>query len=180
MEFDDVIVSRKSIRAYKSQKIDDELINYVLNCARLAPSWANRQSWHFIVVKNKDIILRLSKTSLINRWLKDAPVIIVACGDPDRSGKNNGIPYFIVDVSIAMEHLVLAAASKGLGTCWIAGFNEKKVKEILEIPENIRVIALTPLGYPLGKKKLFGEMVKIVIRSNKRKNIDEIVHLEKW
>jgi nitroreductase len=79
-----------------------------------------------------------------------------------------------------LEHLVLAATDKGLGTCWIGGFNEKKVKEILEIPENIRVVALTPLGYPAEKKHLAGKLGKIVIQSNKRKNLDKMIHINKW
>jgi nitroreductase len=180
MEFESVIKSRESIRDFSDKKIEDEKINFVLECARLAPSWTNKQCWQFIVVKDKKIIKDLSKTSIINRWLKNVPVIIVACGDPKQSGFRNGIDYFIVDVSIALEHLVLAATDKGLGTCWIGGFNEKKVKEILEIPENIRVVALTPLGYPAEKKRFAGKLGKIVIQSKKRKSLDKIIHENIW
>ena len=180
MEFESVIKSRESIRDFSDKKVEDEKINFVLECARLAPSWTNKQCWQFIVVKDKKIIKVLSKTSIINRWLKNVPVIIVTCGNPKQSGFRNGIDYFIVDVSIALEHLVLAATDKGLGTCWIGGFNEKKVKEILEIPKKIRVVALTPLGYPAEKKRLVGELGKTVIQSNKRKNLEKIVHINKW
>lgn len=180
MEFESVIKSRESIRDYADKKVEDEKINFVLECARLAPSWTNKQCWQFIVVKDKKIIKDLSKTSIINRWLKNVPVIIVACGDPKQSGFRNDIYYFIVDVSIALEHLVLAATDKGLGTCWIGGFNEKKVKEILEIPESIRVVALTPFGYPAEKKSFIGKLAKVVTQSKKRKSFDKIIHINKW
>ena len=180
MEFESVIKTRKSIRDYSDKPVEDEKIDFLLDCARLAPSWANRQCWYFIVVKDKKSIEELSKTSIINRWLKNVPVIIVACGDPRHSGSRNDINYFIVYVSIALEHLVLAATDKGLGTCWIAGFNEKKVKEILLIPGNIRVVALTPLGYPAGKNSFVGKLFKVVTQSKKRKSLDKIVHENKW
>ena len=180
MEFESVVKTRKSIRDYSDKEVEDEKINFVLESARLAPSWANKQCWHFIIVKDKKIIEDLSKTSIINRWLKNAPIIIVACGDKSKSGSKNDINYFIVDVSIALEHLVLAATDKGLGTCWIAGFSEKKVKELIKIPNHIRVIALTPLGYPTKKNSFVGKLFKVVTRSKKRKSIDKIVHENVW
>ena len=88
--------------------------------------------------------------------------------------------YFLVDVSIAMEHLVLAAADLGLGTCWIGAFDEKKIKTILSIPDNIRIVALTPIGYPAEKQNFREKMTRKVIKSSKRKPLDEIVHYEKW
>jgi nitroreductase len=180
MEFESVIKSRSSIRDYLDKIVEDEKINFILECARLAPSWANRQCWHFIVVKDKKSIVNLSKTSIINRWLKNVPVIIVACGDTTKSGSRNNINYFIVDVSIALEHLVLAATDKGLGTCWIAGFDEKKVKKILRIPKHIQVVALTPLGYPAEKNSFIGKLFKVVTQNKKRKSIDKIVHENRW
>ena len=163
MEFTDVIKTRTSVRSYSDKEVEEEKINYILDCARLAPSWVNHQCWHFIVVKNKETITALSKTSVINRWLKNAPVIIVACGEPQESGKNNNIEYYTVDVAIATEHLILAATNVGLGTCWIAGFNEEKVKEILGIPKRVRVVALTPLGYAEDKKGITDRITKAVM-----------------
>jgi len=166
MEFIDVIKTRSSVRTYLNREVENDKINYVLECARLAPSWVNKQCWRFIVVKNKETIKKLSKTTIINRWLKNVPCIIVACGDPKKSGINHGIEYFTVDVAIAMEHLILAATDLGLGTCWIGGFNEKKVKETLRIPNRIRVVALTPLGYASSKRRLLVRITKIITRSN--------------
>ncbi|MCK5030077.1 MAG: nitroreductase family protein, partial [Thermoplasmatales archaeon] len=122
----------------------------------------------------------LSKTSIVNRWLRKVPIIIVACGDPTLSGANNNIDYFAVDVAIAMEHIILAATDIDLGSCWIAAFNEKKVKEILEIPNRIRVVALTPLGYPAQKSGMIDKIFKFFARSKNRKNLSEIVRYEKW
>lgn len=180
MEFESVIKSRESIRNYSDKKVEDEKIDFMLECTRLAPSWANKQCWQFVVIKDKKTIEKLSKTSLINRWLKNVPVIIVACGDPKQSGFRNDMHYFLVDVSIALEHLVLAARDKGLGTCWIGAFDEKKVKEILKIPENIRVVAFTPVGYPKGKKGFGGKLRKIVVKGKKRKSLDKMIHNNKW
>ena len=180
MEFENVIKARESIRSYSNKNVEDEKKNFVFESTRLAPSWINRQCWQFVVVKDKQIIKDLSKTSIINYWLKKVPVIIVACADPKQSGFRNGINYFIVDVSIALENIVLAATDKGLGTCWIGGFNEKKVKEILGIPEHTRVVALTPIGYPAEKKRFFENLTKIVTKNKKRKNLDKIIHDDKW
>ncbi len=180
MNFENIIKVRRSIRSYSNKEVEDEKINFVLESARLAPSWGNGQCWQFIVIKDKKIIKDLSRTSIINQWLKKAPIVIVACGDPKQSGLRNNINYFIVDVSIALEHIILAATDKGLGTCWIGGFNEKKVKIILGIPEHIRVIALTPLGYPAEKELFFENVAKIITQSKKRKNLDQIIHYDKW
>ncbi|DAC72119.1 MAG TPA: nitroreductase [Thermoplasmata archaeon] len=180
MEFIDIIRARTSVREYSEKKVEDEKITYVFECARLAPSWVNKQCWRFIVIKNKETIEQIAKTSLINRWLKTAPVIIIACADPTESGTNNSIEYYTVDVSIAMEHLILAATDVGLGTCWIGGFNEEQVKELLEIPKRIRVVALTPLGYAVDKKGLASRITTKLLKAKKRKTLDEIVHYEHW
>jgi nitroreductase len=180
MEFETVIKTRESIRKYSTKPVEEEKINYIIECARRAPSCINRQCWRFIIVNDKKIIEELSKTSLINLWLKNVPVIITACGDTGQSCVINDINYFIVDVSIALEHLVLAATDKGLGTCWIAGFDGKKVKEILEIPEHVQVVALTPLGYPAEEKGFVENVAKVVTHSKKRKSIDEIIHYDTW
>ena len=180
MKFTDVVESRTSIRTYCDKDVEEDKVKYVLECARVAPSWANRQCWHFIVVRDKEKIKALSKTSIVNRWLRKVPIIIVACGDPTSSGVNNNIDYFAVDVAIAMEHIILAATDIGLGSCWIAAFDEKKVKDVLEIPNRIRVVALTPLGYPAQKSGMSDKTIKLFARSKNRKNLNEIVRYEKW
>jgi nitroreductase len=180
MEFIDVIKTRKSIREYSDKSVEAEKISYVLECARLAPSFVNKQCWRFIVIQEKETIELIAKTTVFNRWLRTAPVLLVACADPTDSGTTNSIEYYTVDVSIAFEHAVLAATDLGLGTCWVAGFNEEKVKEILEVPKRIRLVALTPLGYPVVKKGITEQITKTVLKANKRKTLDEIVHYEHW
>jgi len=180
MEFFDVIKTRTSVRNYSDKAVEDEKITHILECTRLAPSWVNKQYWRLIVVKNKETIEQIAKTSLINRWLKTAPVVIVACADPLESGSNNSVDYYIVDATIALDHLVLAATDVGLGTCWIAGFNEEKLKELLEVPKRIRIVALTPVGYPAETKGVADRIAKGLLKTKKRKTLDEIVHYEHW
>ena len=178
MDFPEVIAARKSIRNYSNKPINKVTIMKCLEAARLAPSWANKQCWHFIVVMDKDKIEKLS--SAINFWLKDAPAVVVACGDPSKSGFKNDQHYYLVDVAIAFEHFVLAATNEGLGTCWMGGFDEEIVKTLLDIPSQIKVVALTPIGYPSEDDGLFSKAIKTMVGSNKRKPIEEIVHSEKW
>ena len=180
MEFYEVITKRKSTRSFLPRKVEQEKIAFILECARQAPSWANKQCWRFIVVTSPDTIRALARTSLINRWLKQVPCIIVACGDPKESGVNGDLSYFSVDISIAFEHLILAATDVGLGSCWIGKFNEQQVKEILGIPPRFRIVGMTPLGYASDQQTLREKTVKKVIRNTSRKQLKEIVHYEKW
>ena len=146
MELMEVIKKRRSIRKYKPDPVPQESIDYVLEAARLAPSWANTQCWHFIVVTDEEVKNRVAQAG--NKWIAKAPVLIVGCADPETPGAKGDIPNYLVDMGIVMEHLILAATERGLGTCWVGWFDEAKVKEALGIPENLRVVASTPLGYP--------------------------------
>jgi nitroreductase len=146
MEFMEVVSKRRSIRKYKSNPVLDADIEYILEAARLAPSWANSQCWKFIVVKDKKIKEELASAG--NSWIIHAPVIIAACADPSKPGTKGDQPYYMLDIGIAMEHVMLAAADKGLGTCWIGAFDEATAKKALGVPDNMRVVALTPLGHP--------------------------------
>jgi nitroreductase len=178
MEFMDVIVARTSVRSYADKPVEEEKLSKVLEAARLAPSWANKQCCRYIVVKDKAKIQELAGG--LNGWLKQVPVIVVACADPKDSGDRNGMNYFLVDVGISMQQLVLAATDVELGTCWIGAFDEAKIKKALGIPENIKVVAMTPLGYSADKEGLGSKLRKTAIGSGKRKPLAEIVHQEKW
>ena len=180
MDFSDVVNNRVSTRSFSTKMVDDKDILEILSYAQKSPSWMNKQCWRFIVIKNPGTIQDIAKTSIINRWIKQAPVLIIACADPRQSGFENDIEYYIVDVSIAMEHIVLAATNKKLGTCWIGGFNEGKLKEILEIPPRIKIVALTPLGYQSTEESLGSKTRKTVVRRTKRKSLQEIVHWDHW
>jgi nitroreductase len=180
MEFFDVINTRRSIRNYSDQPIEENKLEIILESARWAPSWANKQCWNFIVVRDKKKIDALSKTALVNKWLKKAPVLVIACADPNLSGSRNGMDYFLVDVAIAMEHLILAAADQGLGSCWIGAFDEDKIKNILSIPDDIKVVALTPIGHPTEKENFREKVSRSVLNATKRKPLNEIVRYENW
>ena len=189
MDFIELVKKRRSIRKYKSDPVPEEKLNYVLEAARIAPSWSNRQCWKYIVVTDEALrqkILMRSEapsvevgTSFVNferkqrrprDWIAEAPIIIVGCADPTQSGNKEEKPYYLLDMGISMEHLILAAAEQGLGTCWIGLlFNESIVKEALGIPEDIHVVALTPLGYP-------DEMTEL----KSRKTLEEIMCRNKW
>lgn len=184
MEFDDVIFSRKSIRSFQEKEISEKILNNMMEAAQLSPSFQNRQCWHFIVVRDKKIIntlaLRSGLISKVNFFIKDAPVVIVACADPAKSGMMNDQNYYLVDTAIAFQQMMLTAWNSGIGSCWLAAFNEQKVREILDIPNNIRVVALSPFGYPKKKKTLYEKAVKTIAQSKKRKDIKKIVCFDKW
>jgi nitroreductase len=146
----EVIKERKSVRRYKADPISDDVLHRVLEAARFSPSGKNLQPWKFILVQDESLKQRLAVASIRQTFIAEAPVVVVACGFPDRcySRMGNYMKSWPVDVAIAFEHLVLQAQEEGLGTCWIGAFEEKDVKSILDVPEGVRVLALTPLGYP--------------------------------
>jgi nitroreductase len=164
MDFYEVIQRRRSVRKYKADPVEDDKLHRILNAARLAPSAANRQPVSFIVVRNDKIKQRL-KDAYSQEWFFTAPIIICACALPDKAWKRNDKKTYVdVDVAIAMDHLILAAAAEGLGTCWIAAFKPKVVKEILNISDSVEPLILTPLGYP-----------EVIPESTYRKPLNEIV-----
>jgi nitroreductase len=144
----DVILNRRSIRDYQDKEIPDDVLAEILEAGRQSPSAANRQPYHFVVVT--DTKLKQELGGLLSRFLKKAPVILVGCANPKAilTGK-----WATIDTTIALENMVLAAWSLGIGSCWVGSFNEQKVKELLKIPNNWNVVALLPLGYPAETPK---------------------------
>jgi nitroreductase len=139
----EAIKTRRSIRKYKPDSIPDEKLKMILEAARLAPSAANRQPWRFVVVRDVERKKALAKVANNQTFLADATVIVTAIGDPEITTR-----WYEKDPMIAVEHMALAAAALGYGTCWIGAFNEEEVKRLLNIPEGMRVIALLPIGIP--------------------------------
>ena len=184
MEFDEVIISRKSVRSFQEKEIPEEILNNMMEAAQLSPSFQNKQCWRFIVVRDKKIIkdlaLKSGMISKVNFFIKDAPVVIVACADPAKSGTMNDQNYYLVDTAIAFQQMMLSAWNQGIGSCWLAAFNEQYVREILEIPKHIRVVALSPFGYPKEKKSLYEKVVKTFAGSKKRKEFINIICYDKW
>ena len=169
MEFQELIEKRYSVRAYKPDPVPDESLEQVLDAARLAPTAANRQPFQLIVIHTAGREAELKR--IYGRdWFVQAPVVICACGVPAqgwvrRDGKN----YTDVDVAIVMDHLILAAANLGLGTCWIGAFDPQAAREVLGLPGDVEPIAFTPLGYPADR-----------LGAKKRKPLDELVRRERW
>lgn len=156
MDVFDAIANRRSVRAYSSEAIPAELMRRMRQTLRAAPSACNYQPWHFILVTDQSLRQRLAKASRGQSCLAEAPVTVVACGLPDQAykwmgGHGNSVE---VDVAIAVDHLTLAAAAVGLGTCWIGAFDEAAVKQLLGIGPEVKVVALTPLGYPASPDML--------------------------
>lgn len=148
LTFLDLVKARRSVRSFKPDPVPEEDLRYVLEAARLAPSANNVQPWKFVVVRDRARRRELAEACWGQRFVGEAPVVIVACGLPTLSKIGGYMTSMFVDVSIAMTHLILAAAERGLGTCWIGAFYEDEVKRILGVPDEVRVVALTPLGYP--------------------------------
>jgi nitroreductase len=171
MDVHEAIEIRKSVRAYDSTSVPKDVLMRVLEAARRAPSASNLQPWHFVVVTDAKKRKKLSG-GMFGNFLAGAPVAIVGCGDPKVSPK-----WYMVDVAIALENMVLAATSEGLGTCWVGSFNEEEVKQALRIPDNYKIVALLAVGYPREKFDLTRKPEYSVQR---RKELSEIVSYEEF
>lgn len=179
MDVLEAIKGRRSIRKYKPDPISDEMLGTVLEAVRWSPSWANTQCWEVIVIREPEIKAKVSETlppgNPALSSLRDAPVLLVFCATRNLSGFKRGEAttdkgdWFMFDNGLAMENLCLAAHSLGLGTVIIGLFDAKKVESLLGIPENISVVAMTPLGYP-----------QIEVSAPKRKDLADFVHFETY
>ncbi len=165
----EAIKKRQSVRSYQEKEIPEDVLRQILEAGRLAPSANNKQHWKFIVVKDKDLRKKLVPACKNQEFVGEAPVVIAGCGtDPDYV-MSNGEHAYSIDLAIALDHMSLEAASLGLGTCWIGAFYQDQVKEILGVPEDVRVVNLLTLGYPkkLGTK-------------TGRKPLSEIIRYDKY
>ena len=167
MEFYDVIKTRRSIRSYKDTPIPEDAMSRVLEATRIAPSGHNRQFWKFYIVEDPEVKRKVAEGCDGQMWIADTPAVIVAVGYnvPFSRGGYMGDMTFMMDVTIAFTHLVLAARAEGLGTCWIGAFSNDSVKEAMGLPAHENVVAVTPIGYP--DKGVFSE-------NTSRKALDEI------
>jgi nitroreductase len=170
VEFSELVENRYSVRAYKTDPVEDDKLQQVLEAARLAPTAANRQPFQIIVVHTTGREAELKRIYKAG-WFVQAPLIICACAIPDKGWvrKDDGKNYCDVDVAIVMDHLVLAAADAGLGTCWIAAFDPEAAREVLGLPDDVEPIAFTPLGYPADQPG-----------PKRRRALSELVRYESW
>ena len=167
MELFEAIRTRHSVRKYLDKPVEEEKLQAVLEAVRLAPSWANMQCWRLVVVTDRAVKEKISDLSYVESYfspkgykanpskkaLAEAPVVIVLCAEPSQSGAIWGQNYYLVDAGIAAENLMLAARGQGLGSVFVGVYDEVKVKGILHIPQNVRVVGLFPLGYPVDEGK---------------------------
>ena len=149
-------ILKRSIRRYKPDPIPESVLSNILEAGRLAPTAGNQQPWHFIIVTDLKLKQELS-TGRWNTFIKDSAFTIVGCA---YTGSEFSSRWSTVDVSIALENMVLAAAAQGVGSCWVGDFKEEEVKRIFGIPEDYKIICLVAFGYPAespsshGKKSL--------------------------
>lgn len=169
MEFADLIRERYSVRAYRPDPVEEEKLTRVLEAARLAPTAANRQPFQLLVIETQGREEELSRI-YSKSWFVQPPLLICACGLPEEGWtRRDGRSYVDVDVAIVMDHLILAAANEGLGTCWVGAFDPDAAREVLGLPGEVEPIAFTPLGYAADEP-----------RSKKRKSLGELVRHERW
>jgi nitroreductase len=169
MDFERLVQTRYSTRAYQDRPVEDEKMHLVLEAARLAPTAANKQPFRLIVVT--DPTVRSDMKAAYNRqWFYTAPVIILAAGVPSENWvRADGRNYNDVDVAIVMDHLTLQAADLGLGTCWIADFDADATRDVLHLPDHVEPVILTPLGYPADEP-----------RAKRRKDLELLVMSDRW
>jgi len=165
----DVVKNRASIRRYGDRPIPGHDLLSILEAARLAQSADNRQPWQFIVTTDPATKVRLVQAAGNQGFVAEATAIIICLADPDESAKVGPFEGFLIDLAIAIENMALTAWDLGIGSCWIGAFDEEKVKELFDVPDNLRVVSLLTLGYPDEKPG-----------AKYRKSLDEIVHYEKY
>ena len=184
METLEAIKTRRSIRKFSDQAIEPEKLQAVLEAVQQAPSWSNRQCWSLVVVQDQNMRSRISELSFVESFfstygyksnpaqkgLAQAPVVLVACADPQQSGDLRGEQYYMADLGIATQNLMLVAHDLGLGTVFVGVFDEEQIKALLGIPAEIRIVGLFPLGYPATEPKA----------GPSRKPLSEFVHYDTW
>jgi nitroreductase len=169
MDFTELISRRYSVRAFKSDPVEDEKLMAILNAARLAPTASNKQPFQIIVIHTRRKKAKL--LSIYQRdWFVQAPLIICLCGIPSQAWvRRDHRQYLDVDIAIVMDHIILAATELGLGTCFIAAFDEINARKVLSLPDEVEPILFTPLGYP-----------DVLPGIKKRKSLKDLIRYEHW
>ncbi len=179
----DAIKTWRSTRKFQNRPVEEEKLEAILASVCRAPSWANMQCWRLVVVEDDEMKQKLSDLSFVEEFfaplgyksnpaqkgIAQAPVVVVLCADPNKSGKLRNQQYYMADAGIASQNLMLSAHSQGLGTVFVGVFDEEKIKTLLDIPGEIRIVGLFPIGYPLEE----GE-------TRPRKSLGEVVYSGKW
>ena len=165
----DVIRNRGSIRRYKTKPVPRDELLKVVEAAQFAQSAANRQPWQFVLVTDAAMKKRLVEAARNQAFVGEAAAVVVCLADPSESARVGPFEGFLIDLAIAIENMALAAWDLGIGSCWIGAFNEDSVKELLGVPEQLRVVSLLTLGYPDEKPRV-----------KNRKPLKDILHYDKF
>ena len=180
----EAIHTRRSQRRFFEKPVEDHKLQKILEAARAAPSWANTQCWRFIIIKDqqaREAISELTglyrgstfiteKANPAKKGIPQAPVLLIVCADPALSGSLWNQHYYLADIGIATQNIMLAVHALGLGTVFIGVFHEEKLQKLLGVPTHFRIVGLFPIGYPLREKK----------EGPPREPLPEIVFEEKW
>ncbi|UCF94351.1 MAG: nitroreductase family protein [Desulfobacterales bacterium] len=166
----EAILTRKSVRAFKSEDVPEDVLKRLLEAARHAPSANNFQEWRFVVVRRPATRKKIAEAACRQSFVAAAPVVLACCAATSDHVMTCGQLSYPIDLALAIDHITLCAAAEGLGTCWIGAFYEDEVKKILGIPPDIRVVAILPIGYPQDPSP---------VRKN-RLPLEKIVRYESW
>ena len=148
----DCIEKRFSVRKFLDKPVEQEKIDILLEAARLTPSASNKQTWHFVIIRDKEKRKQLTTICRGQKFVSQAPITIAVC--------NTSLDYTmtcsqkapVIDGAIAAEHIVLQAVELGLGSCWIGAFYHDKMAELINLPQDYEIIGLLPIGYPAVEK----------------------------
>ena len=157
--------TRRSIRKYTNEPVPEEVLHNILEAGRLSPSAVNRQPWHFIVVKNQTVKKAISHERY-SRFIKEADFTVVGLYLPSEALTEK---LSLIDVTIALQSMVIAAWTQGVGSCWIGGFNEEKLKETLNLPDESKIVCLVSFGIPDEEPD-----------QRPKKSMEEIIHYNNW
>lgn len=173
MDVIEAIKNRRSTRAFTNETVSREEVEQLIDAARYAPSAGNIQPWEFIIIREPKIKKSVAHAALDQTFIEQAPVAIVVCADTAKSGRGYGSRgtnlYCIQDTAAAIQNILLSAQALGLATCWIGSFDENQVKEILDLPNAIRPVAVIPLGHSAAGG-----------RTRPRRTVEEIIHYETY
>ncbi len=171
MDVFDLFRLRRSVRSFTSENVSDEEVKKILEAARWAPSAGNIQPWEFIIVRSLENKRRIARAALNQTFIERAPVVIVVCADEAKSswtyGSRGANLYCIQDTAAAIENMLLAACSLGLGACWVGAFDEEEVRRILRVPRGVRPVAIIPIGHPAERPS-----------PPRKRRLEETVHYE--
>ena len=169
MDVIEPIRKRYSVRKYLDEPVPEETLLRIMEAARLAPSASNTQEWRFVLVSDPAKREALCKAAQGQPFVREAPIVIVACAQTDQRVMSCGQCAYTIDVAIALEHIALQAAAEDLGTCWVGAFSEDEARKVIGAPDDVRIVQLMTLGVPaMGS------------RAKNRKELSEIVMYEQW